>query len=141
VGFKRTRPVYRLKFHDPELNGLVVEARSTSMTELLDVSEAAANIDINNIDMRHAMTIIRTSFGPFVNALVGWNLEDEAGNPTSLDMAGLLSHDPPLIIQMVEAWRDAQMAVPRPLPSDSGNGKRLPEVPMPMVPLSPNPGS
>jgi hypothetical protein len=141
MGYRRERPVYRLKFSDPALNGLVVEARSTSMAKLLDVSEAAANLDPDSLDEITALQLMRESFVPFVTALVSWNLEDADGNATPVTMDGLLSHDPQLIRYMVESWRDAQMAVPPPLLSPSGNGKRLPEVPMPMVPLSANPGN
>lgn len=153
MGYRRVRPTYRLRFSDPELNGLIVEARGTSMAKLLDVSDAAANLDLgaimaandlSDLDtdvVKELFRVQRATLEPFVEALVSWNLEDEDGTPTPCTMEGLTSHDSALIQLIVEAWRDAQIGVKPPLPLPSGNGRQLPEVPMPMVPLSANPGS
>lgn len=137
MGFRRDRPTYRLKFHDPELAGLVITVHSTSMAELIGLAEGAALLDQND-----STTLLKGSvetFRPFVNALVEWNLEDADGVPTPMTLEGFMSHDMNLVLQVMKAYQDALTAVPRPLQKPSGNGRQFPEVSMPMEIQSPNP--
>ena len=117
MGFKHHAKAFTLVFDDPDLEGLVVKARSMSLAEL------------NDDDLR--------VYESFANALVSWNLEYEDGRPVPMTLEALENYpDVAFISGMTEAWFKAVTAVDDELGKDSTSGKSYPEGSIPMEPLS-----
>ena len=77
----------------------------------------------------------------FAGALVSWNLEDEDGEPIPADLAGVLSNDFDLNLELIGAWLDAASGAATPLGRPSTSGSPSLEASLPMDPLSPSQAS
>lgn len=170
AGYKREKKIYNLVFSDPDMAGLEVKTKSTSLAGYLKIVElamkmqatAADDIDLGALD---------ELFGRFAKVLVSWNLEDDAREcngcqkrwfdlgeticfwcgkedwvavedaPVPATKAGLLDQDPEFVMAIVNAWTSAVGDVGADLGKDSTNGAKFPEVSIPMELLSKNPGS
>ena len=71
----------------------------------------------------------------FMERIVAWNLEDEAGAPVPVTRESIEDQDDDLINAIVALWIKQVMGVPAPLESDSSGGGtsaaelRLTEIP------------
>jgi hypothetical protein len=119
MGFRHQAKTVTLVFDDPDLEGLVVKARSMSLAE------------VNDDDLR--------VYEAFANALVSWNLEYEDGRPVPMTLEALESYpDVGFVSSMTEAWFKAVSGVDDELGKDSPSGKRSLEASIPMETLSPS---
>lgn len=131
MGYRRARKTYRLKFEDPDMEGLEVLAHSLALGDFLrvasmagDVSAQAANAD--------------GLFKEFAKALESWNVEDELGVPVPATYEGVCTQEFDFVLAIVTAWMEAMSAVKPPLPGASNNGATFPEGSLPMASLSPS---
>lgn len=134
MGYVRERKVYRLRFVDDDMAGLVVEAHSTNLGAFLDVAEWV-DIDPTSTspeDLRKLASLFET----FADALVSWNLEEPAGVPVPATLEGLRSQDVDFCLAIIRAWFEAVGGVPGPLGARSSAGELSLEASIPMEPLS-----
>ncbi len=132
-GFRHKPKIYKLVFADPEMEGLIVRARSTSTRQFLEIQSMA-----DAADDAEGVTAMKTLFATFASVLVSWNLEDDDGQelPTSVDV--LLDQEFAFVMAMVTAWIEAVGGVTGPLDSSSTNGATLLEGSLQMETLSPS---
>lgn len=134
MGYRRERKVYRLNFEgDPEMDGLVVKVRSTSIGNLLQVAGLLVLAD-RDVDELQPDDIARLDqlFDGFAGSLVEWNLEDEQGTPVPATPDGVKGQDADFILPIVKAWFTAMNGVPTPLGAPSSDGGRSLERSIPM---------
>lgn len=137
MGFKREPKLYRLKFEDPSMAGLEVDAKSLSTGAFLEVAGLADAVKGDSLDAAAA----RKLFEVFAGALVSWNLEDEHDQPVPATYEGVVSQDMDFVLEIIMAWIGAMSSVDTPLPGALNSGGTSPEASLPMEPLSPSPGS
>jgi hypothetical protein len=140
MGFTPEPTHYRLKFEQPALKGLEVTAESLSVDEFLRVSELATAATAKDRGAE-AGDAARQLLDAFAANLVSWNIEDKDGNLVAPSRAevGALKFD--FVLKVIMAWMEAVASVDTPLPGGSPSGGTSPEPSLPMVPLSPSPGS
>lgn len=132
VGFKPKRKIYKLAFADPEMEGLVVRARSTSVEQFLEIQSMAASADEGA-----AVESLKTMFATFVSVLIDWNLEAEDSDEIlPLEAKSLLIQDFDFAMTLVMAWIEAVAGVPDAVGKASTNGSPLLEGSLQMEPLS-----
>jgi hypothetical protein len=132
MGFVPQRKQYRLKFKDHELDGLEVTVASASIGTLLGLSEMSTE------SPEHATERLERSIQVLAEALVSWNIENAAGEPTPATVDGLKQQDMSLVMAIISAWTEAVSGVAPPLPGGSDSGETFPEGSLPMAVLSPN---
>lgn len=137
MGFKVERTHYRLRFEDPEYEGLVVTARSTSTGTVLSMQKLIGA----EKDIATAAPAMRTLMQTFADSLVEWNLEEEDGSPIPMTYEGVAGLEPSFLKMLIAAWSKAVAGVMPPLPPSSPNGRPFPEASLPMAVLSPSLGS
>lgn len=150
MGFQPPRKTYILDFEGTELDGLEVKARSAPLGMMLelgkladgfgstpDVEEIAGLSEQEQISMvRGSMDSLRSIVELYAQVLVSWNYEDEHGQAVPATVEGMLTLDPPHMMMIIQAWRQAVVAVP-PASSPTSSAGALSEVPpLPMAPLS-----
>lgn len=135
MGYKREGTVFRLKFSEPDMDGLQVDAKSLPLGKMLRVIELSGSVDATDTDA------VRELFGAFADALAGWNLEDENDNPVPATLEGLYEQDFDFVLKVVLAWVEAIAGVSAPLGNGSGSGAQSLADSMPMEALSPSPTS
>ena len=140
MGFKREAKLYRLKFEDPAMAGLEVDAKSLSTGALLEVTELGGMIKRSKIDEIDPAAL-RKLFAVFADALVSWNLDDEHDHPVPATYEGIVSQELDFVLEVIMAWIGAIASVDTPLNATSPSGGTSPEAALPMEPLSPSPGS
>jgi hypothetical protein len=139
MGFTRQRKVYRLRFDDEEMAGLVVRARSVPLGAFLDMLQLMdIEIDAGKVSGEDALKLDQL-FERFSKALVEWNLEEPEGVPVPATFEGLKSQDIDFTMLIIRAWIAALSQVPDFLPPGSFNGERSLELSMPMEPRSQSP--
>jgi hypothetical protein len=136
MGYVRQRKVYRLRFADEDMAGLVVQARSAPVGQFLGLAKLA---ELKGGDFRaEDAERIDELFRGFASCLVDWNLEGEDGTPVPATLEGIYTQETDFILQIIFAWIEAIAGVSVPLgPRSSDGGKSL-EGSMPMATLSPN---
>lgn len=139
MGYVRQRKLYRLRFDDEEMAGLVVRAKSVPLGAFLEMVKLM-DLDTSSVTPEDAEHLDEL-FSRFAGALVDWNLEEPEGVPVPATFEGLKSQDIDFTMQILRAWIAALSQVPDFLPPGSSNGERSLEVSIPMEPLSPNPPS
>lgn len=133
MGYVRERKVLRLRFADPEMDGLIVRARVISLGQFLEV------VGLREVDPKSmGREELDKLFGVFVGALLEWNLEEPAGVPVPVTIEGVHSQDADFIMAIIRAWVDGIASVSGPLGAASSNGGRSLEASMPMESPSPN---
>ena len=131
--FEEPARSYRLVFEDEDYAGAeVVCRRRVPMSVYFDISRAQEQRDIVVVE-----SALRT-FGEHV--LESWNVT-AAGQVLPSDGDGMLGISPEFALMIIGAWLRAITDVPVPLVEPSANGLPPPELSIPMVPLSANPGS
>ncbi len=159
TGGYRSRRTISLDFAGTELDvddegvGLEVRVRSISvgrMFELMLMSSEFKNRDL--AEGEHAeftpeqQAAIVELMNSFADALVSWNVEDEVPDETAEGGVRLVpvpctrdavrDQDFSFIFPLIMVWMDAIAGVEDDLGKGSTSGATLPEVSMPMVPLS-----
>ena len=119
MGFKVQRRTYKLKFDEPEYEGLEVTAHSINTEQFLEIMEAQA---VKAEGGKAGKDANRKMLTMLAAALVSWNAEDEDGNPIPPTFDGLLGQDPSFGLRLVGAWTDAVAGVSTPLPETSSAG-------------------
>jgi hypothetical protein len=153
-GFRPKRRVYVLDFaDDPELDGAEIKARSTSLGAVLGLGKTAEKLadlprtaeEIAALDqagqaatMPAALSALGGVVDSFVEALVSWNLVDDAGLPLPANRAGLLTLDPAHVMRIVRAWQQAVSDVGADLGKESISGPPSVAGSLTMEPLSPS---
>lgn len=149
MGYVRQAKVYKLVFDDPDMNGLVVRARSVPMNVFLSIAQAAEGVDITDpeavkeLATPENMGMVGTLFEAFAHALVEWNLQEQVEDdgpvvdvPPTLE--GIYSQDMDFILKVIEAWMTAIAGVSNPLAGSSPGGKQSLEASIPMETSSPS---
>lgn len=159
MGYRRAKPIYVLKFDDPELEGLEVRAKGASigqLMKLMDLARFASGEKFQISDTRELDGL----FELFASKLISWNLEDEDGTPVTFEPQ--MIKDPPdttkfrletdaeakarvlrdqdmeFALDLVLAWIGAVIGVSAPLDQPSTDGTPLEVASIPMETLSPN---
>lgn len=127
MGFRVDPTVYQLKFEDPKLAGLVVEAESLSVDDFMRMQELSGEV----VQSAKAAGELLTGFA---DNLVRWNLEDKRG-PVPATAGGVRSQKMDLILVIVRAWMDAIAGVDPTSPGESSAGVTSQELSIPMEPL------
>lgn len=133
MGFKVQRKAYRLKFDEPEYEGLEVTAHSIDTAQFLELVEAQM---VRAEGGERAKDANRKMLMMLADALVSWNAEDEDGNPIPPTFDGMLGQDPAFNMRVLSAWTDAIAGVSAPLPQTSTDGSPSVEASIPMDVLS-----
>lgn len=130
MGYRREPKIYKLVFADPDMEGLIVRAKSTSVRQFLEIQAMA---DATEADGAKGM---KTLFAAFAGVLVSWNLEDENGQELPTTAETLLDQEFGFVMQIVMAWIEAIADVGEKLGKASTPGSPLLEASLPMEPLS-----
>jgi hypothetical protein len=151
VAFTPGQVLYILDFTGTELDGLTVEATSTTIGGLLSLSDmiddvgelpdpdAAPSLDPKQVKRyAAAMAKFRRLVDTYADVLVSWDLEIPAGNPVSADAEGMLRLSPRHLMMIIKAYQVAVSQVPAELGKDSTGGAPSPVASLPMEPLSPS---
>lgn len=141
AGYVRKRRVYRLRFEDEELDGLVVKVRSTSVGGLLEFMgflTMATDDDISAEDVGRVTAL----FERFAEVLEEWNVlyaeGPNKGQPVPPDLEGVRTQDADFVMDIMRIWFQAVTQPPAPLPATSSAGGPSAAPPLPMEPLSPS---
>lgn len=135
-GYVRQRKVYRLRFEDEDMAGLVVQARSAPVGQFLGLTKLA---ELERGKVRpEDMEKVDGLFRGFAACLVDWNLESEDGTPVPATLEGLYTQDIDFILQIIFAWIEAIAGVSGPLAAASSDGERSLEASLLMEPRSPS---
>jgi hypothetical protein len=121
MGFNVERTTYRLRFKDPDYEGLEVVASELSTGELweyMDAEKISADITQDSKDRAAAR---RSMLQMLADALVSWNAE-VGGKPVPTTVDGLLSLGHKFNSRVVDAWTDALVGISAPLPETSSAG-------------------
>lgn len=142
MGFRQKSKIYKLIFEDPELDGLVVRAKSVPIGTFLRmqalVEMAGGKDDVTVSGVSGGLAAMGELAARFAKALVEWNLEDDEGNPVPCTRDGVLSIDIDLFLEITMQWMTAVAGVPDPLDESLTSGGTSPEESIPMEVLSPS---
>jgi hypothetical protein len=127
----RRSPVKVLRFADGDLEGLVIRVRVMSVGALKDLLTKLDELSERPLEgMPHVAQSL-------ADHLIGWNIDDENGNPVPATYEGVLSLDPAELGKIGHAWmKSLSGAVPvdSPLGESSPSGVpsagEEPELPM-----------
>ena len=136
-GYTRKRRVYRLRFEDEELDGLVVKVRSASVGRLLEFMRYLAGISNDDLTAEDVERFANL-FEMFAEVLVEWNVQDEDGEPVPATLEGVRTQDADFVMGIMRVWFQAVTTAPAPLPATSSDGGPSVVPPLPMEPLSPS---
>lgn len=139
MGYKRQAKVFKLKFEDPEMAGLVVRVRSVKLGKLMKLVRAM-DLDTEKMTVED-LDLIDDVFRTFASALVDWNLEDEKNQPVPITLEGIYEQELDFVMEIVAAWVDALTGVSAPLAKRSTGGEGFREESLPMEALSLSPSS
>ena len=137
MGYVRKRRVYRLRFEDEELDGLVVKVRSASVGRLLEFMRFLAGLSDDDL-IADDVEKFAGLFESFAEVLEEWNLEDEDGRPVPATLEGVRTQDADFVMDIMRVWFQAVTQPPGPLPATSSAGGPSAAPPLPMEPLSPS---
>jgi hypothetical protein len=114
VGYKRNPKIYNLVF-DETTNwpGLEVQVRTLAMGQLVSIWSGEGGSSARTFEL-------------FMSRLVGWNLEDEDGNPVPITREAVEAEDDDMVVAIQRRWTDAVLGVPAPLGDSSSSGATSP---------------
>ncbi len=136
MGFKQRRQLYKLKFEDPEWNGLEVTVRRLTIGQILDFQSRLAEADGDGI------VLANVRIDELTAQLIDWNLDDEdTGDPVPANREGVAAQEFEFVMEILNAAGKAVNSISAPLDGGSTSGGTFPEASLPMEPLSPNPSS
>lgn len=133
MGFTPKKTIYRLDFEGTDLDGLEVRMRGGKLGAAFASAGLVGVTDANatSADVK----LLLSQYEELADHIVEWNLEDDAGNPVAPDLEGLQGLELRYVKMISDAWRNAQVNVPGPLPQPSSSGQ-LPDVlSVPMAPI------
>lgn len=134
IGFRPEEDVYRLRFKDPKLDGLVVDMAGMEVGSFMELAGMA---DLDPKSFRpEDIPRIRRLFEIVAEGLIEWNLLDRNNEPVPADIKGLLAQKVPLVFAIVEGWMTAVGSVPAPLEQPSADGRLSAVASLPMEPRS-----
>jgi hypothetical protein len=115
MGFRVDPTVYQLKFEDPQLKGLEVEAESLSVHDFLKMQELS---DEAGTSAQAAGQLL----DGFAQNLVRWNLEDSHG-PVPATVDGVRGQKMDFVLMLIREWMNAIAGVdPTSQPGLNGGG-------------------
>lgn len=130
MGFQRG--ALKLKFEQPDLEGLEIRIRRLSLGDALRVTELAG-LGESIAQQRELMDELA---GFLAKNILTWNLEDEQGNAVPIVLGepgtkeqpstGLYNLDVELILAIVASWLDFAAGVSPPLPQKSNSSEPSP---------------
>jgi len=142
MGFTPKQKVYRITFDGhPELDGLILRAKSCPVGKFLDMTSLAANLDPGARRQQLTQEEIDQMAGlfqGFADALIEWNLETESGEPVPPSLEGIRTLDLDTALDVILTWPGAIADVAAPLDSPSSNGATSAALSMPMEISSPS---
>lgn len=122
MGFRTAKKTITLRFEEPELEGLEIRAASATVGEVIDYTHMAEAIEKANNDEK--VDSFSNLLDLFATKLIGWNLEEENGDPIPATREGLRSLDLELARDIAKAWLQGVIGVSTPLPKPSTTGER-----------------
>lgn len=140
TGFKPQGKVFKLRFADPELNGLEVVTGSASIGDMLRLQELADRASTEQ-NAANGAALTNAMITLFCRALRSWNLLDENDQEVPATIEGALSQDTDLVMAVIKAWMEAVNGVSAPLADGSPYGASALEASLPMETLSSSPVS
>jgi hypothetical protein len=133
MGFCPEETIYRLRFTNPDMQGLIVEAREAPLGIILDV------VRLKDIDPKRMTTddlkVVNELFIAFVESVVEWNLEDKSGVAVPITLEGLRRYGKQFAFNLALTWANAGADVPAPLENRSNNGQPSVAASIPMETL------
>lgn len=117
AAYRRQRRVYILEFGDPQYEGLEIKVRSLPIRELTDLMV----LDTESEDPQVRASSISTMMAAFAEALVSWNMTDEAGQPIPSTLEYIESEDADFIMMCISAWMRAVSSVADASPLDASS--------------------
>jgi hypothetical protein len=136
MGYRRKVVHYKLKFENPEYEGLEVIAKSLPLGDFLEFQKTAS-VPVNAMAATPEAVAKRNDasvsmFKMFAENLISWNLETEDGKPVPATYKGIISQDFSFILDIIKAWMDAIASVPKASEAAlNGSGTYLePSIPM-----------
>lgn len=136
AGYKPKDKIYRLKFTDPDLDGLEVDTTSASLGDILRMQELA-QVSSENGDTKSTRDMLQT----FSHVIKAWNILDDDDQPVPPTFEGLCSLSDELATAIFQAWMTKVAGVSAPLADGSPSGETSLEASLPMETLSPSPVS
>jgi hypothetical protein len=134
AGFKRN-PVYVLDFEAyPELKGLEVRVKATTMQEQLEIAALMDGINVNS--PQEMMITINAALETLAENIISWNLLDDDDQPRPATLATLLSLDAEFQRALIAGWTQTLSGVSDDLGKGSSSGASFPEGSLPMETLS-----
>lgn len=147
MGFEPKQKVYKLRFEDPDLQGLVVKVESAPVGAIMCATELAGLQDLDFSDRMSLSAEELTTLGKlielfemFADALIEWNLTKK-GEPVPATLEGIKRQDTGLIMYIIHQWANASGGVSDPLEKPSTSGQQSAVAYLPMEKLSPNQAS
>jgi hypothetical protein len=125
MGFPVERTQYRLRFEQPELDGLEVTVAAMSVRESFAFDDACAEATTDAAQLRVWVETLGRQ-------LVSWNLEKSPGEPWPMTLEGLWDLDGHLLGAITAGWLQA-LRPPKPPTDPTGAG---PMQGLPMQPLA-----
>lgn len=112
MGYKRERKIFKLVFEDPDMDGLIVRCRSTSVQQFIDIKTMAdgAKDEIDGV---------RALLTTFATVIHDWNMEEDDGTPVPHTAETLLNEDFDFVMAMINAWTEAMAGVAKDLGKES----------------------
>lgn len=115
MGFPRKR-AYSLIFkeNDPITDGLVVKAAAPTLLDTLESRDKQREGESNK-------AYFDRQYGPLINAVLEWNIEDEEGQPLPVTLEDWYTIDLPVQLRIYRAWSNLEEVVDESSPLDSGS--------------------
>lgn len=135
TGYKTPR--YRLEF--PDRPGLEVVMRGLPVGQVFATAGLADQFKAGQLTSE----AVQPLFALLASRIVSWNIEGDDDEPVPATPDGVASLDMVLFGEILTAWLEHMMAPPKASPTPSANGHMppLPEVSLPMAPMSVSPGN
>jgi hypothetical protein len=129
MGYKPPKKTYKLKFENPDRDGLEVYTKPVSLGEQMHFAELSQRADNDDL----------AAFEELLQMLAGniesWNLEDDEDQPMPVSVESLKAQERNLVLEIIEGWFQAQTGVPAPLSGGSTSGDTSQVVSIPMETL------
>ncbi len=126
MGYKRERRTYIMEFTDPEYEGLEIKVRSIPIRELTHLM----TLDPESEDPKVRVSSINMLMSAFAEALVSWNMTDEAGDPLPATLEYIESEDSEFVLTCIAQWMATMSRVDDAAPLDDNSPTTQPvEVP------------
>jgi hypothetical protein len=124
------RTLVRLTFESPDLEGLEVVAKRTTIEGLLTLAELSGELEALGeqvTDLAELRSRLEAVLAPFAKLLVEWNVTAEDRQPVPATLAGLLAQEPWFLSEVIAGYVRGLSQAPPPLPGSSASGGSSPE--------------